>query len=137
MLRVIAAFLTAPALAITFMCVLFGGYPFGDALVISLMITYITYPFVLAIGPPLFWLLYQKQWLGLTACIMAALLCAAIVFIFMLSPLDHAERLQKLHAQGLFIFASAVIGGGLFWFIGVRHNQAIKRPVNSVDAAAP
>jgi hypothetical protein len=126
MLRVIAAFLMSPALAITFMCVLFGVSAPADTLVVSLMIAYLTYPFVLVIGLPLFWLLYTKQWLGLKTSMLAAGVCAAIAFAFMLSPLDNQERLRQIYAHGLFIFASAMVGGCLFWLIGVRNNPALK-----------
>jgi hypothetical protein len=126
MLRVIAAFLIAPALAITFMCVLFGVSAPADTLVVTLMIAYLTYPFVLVIGLPLFWLLYTKQWLGLKTSMLAAMVCAAIAFAFMLSPLDNQERLRQIYAHGLFIFASAMVGGSLFWLIGVRNNPALK-----------
>lgn len=136
-MRVIAAFLIAPALAITCMCVFFGGRPYADSLVVSLMIAYLTYPFVLVIGLPLFWLLYRKQWLGLKTCMVAALVCAAIAFLFMLSPLDKQETLQQIQSQGLFIVATALLGGGLFWWIGVRHNQALKQPGQSDYAATP
>jgi Mn2+/Fe2+ NRAMP family transporter len=135
--RVIAAFLIAPALAITCMCVLFSGQPYKDALVVSLMIAYLTYPFVLVIGLPLFWLLYSKQWLGLKACLLAALICASIAFMFMLSPLDAQERLRQIQSQGLFIVATALLGGVLFWWIGVRHNRALNQPGRRDYAAAP
>jgi hypothetical protein len=135
--RVIAAFLMAPALAIICMSILFGGPPYADALVVSLMVSYLTYPFVMTIGLPLFWLLYSKQWLGVKACMLAALVCATITFLFMLSPLDAQERLQQIQSQGLFILATALLSGALFWWIGVRHNQALKLPVQSDHAAAP
>jgi hypothetical protein len=135
--RVIAAFLMAPALAIICMSILFGGPPYADALVVSLMVSYLTYPFVMAIGLPLFWLLYSKQWLGVKACMVAALICAAITFLFMLSPLDAQERLRQIQSQGLFIVATALLSGALFWWIGVRHNQGLKLPVQSDHAAAP
>jgi hypothetical protein len=140
---VIAAFLIAPALAITCMCILFvvppyaDALPYQDALMVSLMIAYLTYPFVLAIGLPLFWLLYSKKWLGVKACMLAALVCAASAFLFMLSPLDAQERLRQIQSQGLFIVATALLGGVLFWWIGVRHNQALKLPVQSDHAATP
>ncbi|HSI28475.1 MAG: hypothetical protein ACAH05_01320 [Methylophilus sp.] len=137
MLRVIAAFLMAPVLAITFMCVLFGVSAPADTLVVSLMMAYLAYPSVLVIGLPLLWLLYTKQWLGLKTCILTALVCAAIAFAFMLTPLDNQERLQQISAQGLFIFASAMVGGCLFWLIGVRNNQTLKRPGQNGYAAQP
>jgi hypothetical protein len=106
-------------------------------MMVSLMVSYLTYPFVMAIGLPLFWLLYSKQWLGVKACMVAALICASITFLFMLSPLDAHERLRQIQSQGLFIVATALLSGALFWWIGVRHNQALKLHAQSDHAAAP
>src|SRR5688572_11057945 len=119
MLRVVLAFLVAPALGTLLVwCVplLIEGRtadPFFSAMV-SLSTLSFGYPTALLVGLPLFLCMYRMRCVSLLACIGAALVCALALWLLVGWGLSgHSVEL------GVFIALCATVGGVAFWAIGV------------------
>lgn len=135
MLRVVLAFLLAPALG-TWLVSYFatsgrGHTEFGTAIIVLSTLTF-GYPSALLAGIPAFIEMRRNGWLSLASCISVALFCAAISWFFVWLALSGATG-----AVTVFMALSAVAGGTIFWLVGVSGNSALtSRPSEPPSAAA-
>lgn len=139
MLRVMVAFLISPVLAIFAGLYLYGLRPLEVLVPTSLVTCVITYPVVFVIGVPSFLLLRQKQLFSLWPYVAIALICAFLAMLYAVSPLD-ASPIQQISwflSASYAPFISAIMGGILFWLVGIRGNVALTHPSSGTPNSAP
>ncbi len=133
MKRLLMAFALAPLVGVVvsdlYVCAALGcgepgGY-WGPPSIYVFVGSLVGYPLVLLVGPPVFWLLWQKKWLAGWLFVLLGVLLGAIGAAVTLWPFHGPSFESALVRFGIFGLVAGLCGGAAFWAIGVRSNRAL------------
>ncbi|HEY6642973.1 hypothetical protein [Povalibacter sp.] len=125
--RVIKGFLLAPLAGlvvgafVSSLVFAFGNLGgFGYAFLMVLGGAFFTYPFLIVVGVPLFFVLRRFGALSFPVLLVVGALFGAIGWLVAASPIPSPEFYLRAVSEGVFGLASGLVGAATFWVIVVR-----------------